>query len=101
MVVTAVRDAAYRWGVASRCAAAALGGYALVSLLHVAFMAVLPLEFYKSLLFASQTGYLYWTGAIIWCFAARSAARAWLGLTLVALPLALIDAWYLLHRSVA
>ena len=97
--MTAARAAAYRWSVASRCVAAALGGYALVSLLHVAFMAVLPIAFYKSLLFASQTGYLYWTGAIIWCFAARSATRAWLGLALVALPLALLDAWYLLHRG--
>lgn len=96
-----VVDAAYRWSVASRCGAAALGGYAVVSLLHVAFMAVLPIAYYESLLFASQTGYLYWTGVIIWCFATRSAKRAWFGLAAVAVPLVLIDAWYLLHRSVA
>jgi len=94
-------DAAYRWGIASRTVAAAAGGYSLVSLLHVAFMALLPVDFHKALLFASQTGYLYYTGIIIWCFAARSAWRAWLGLLLVALPLVAIDAWYLLHRSAA
>lgn len=94
-------DAGYRWAVASRFFAAALGGYAIVTLLQVAFMALLPGEYYQSLLFASQTGYLYWTAIIVWCFAARTARRAWLGLALVALPLVLIDINYLLHRSAA
>jgi len=92
--------AAYRWSVLSRCIAAAAGGYAIVTLLQLAFTAVLPWDYYKSLLFSSQTGYLYFTGVIIWCFAARTATRAWLGLAIAALPLILIDAWYLLHRSV-
>ena len=94
-------DASYRWSVASRFIAAAVGGYALVTMLQVAFMAVLPTEYYKALLFSGQTAYLYWTGFIVWCFAARTARRAWLGLAIVAAPLALIDVWYLLHRSVA
>jgi hypothetical protein len=97
--VKATIDAAYRWGVASRFLAAAAGGYVLVSMLQVAFMAVLPTDYYKALLFSSQTGYLYWTGIIVWCFATRTALRAWLGLAVVAAPLALIDAWYLLQRS--
>lgn len=92
-------SAAHRWSVFSRCMAAALGGYAIVSLLHLAQVALLPWERYKAMLFASQTGYLWFTGVVIWCFAARTARRAWLGLLLVALPLLLIDAWYLLHRS--
>lgn len=94
-------SAAYRWSVLSRCVAAAAGGYAIVTLLQLAFTAVLPWDYYKSLLFSSQTGYLYYTGVIIWCFAARTAKRAWLGLAVVALPLIAIDVWYLLHRSVA
>jgi hypothetical protein len=94
-------DAAYRWGVASRFVAAAVGGYAVVTLLQVAFMALLPTDYHQSLLFGSQTGYLYWTGIIVWCFAARTARRAWLGLAVVALPLALLAAWYLLQRSAA
>lgn len=93
-------SAAYRWSVLSRCVAAAAGGYAIVTLLQLAFTAVLPWDYYKSLLFSSQTGYLYYTGVIIWCFAARTAKRAWLGLAVVALPLIAIDVWYLLHRSV-
>jgi hypothetical protein len=91
--------AAYRWSVFSRCVAAAVGGYAIVTLLHLAMTVVLPWETYKSMLFVSQTGYLYYTGIIIWCFAARTAKRAWLGLAVVALPLLLIDVWHLLHRG--
>jgi len=93
------QDATYRWSVASRAIAAAAGGYAVVTLLHLATTVVLPGADYKTLLFTSQTGYLYYTGIIIWCFAARTAARAWLGLALVAAPLALVDAWYLIGRS--
>ena len=96
-----VVDAAYRWSVVSRIIAAAVGGYAVVTLLHLAFVALLPSELHQSLLFASQTGYLYWTGLIIWCFAVRSATRAWVGLAILAVPLIAIDAWYLLTRSVA
>lgn len=94
-----VVDAAYRWSIASRFIAGALGGYVLVSLLHVAFMALLSIDIHQSLLFSSQTGYLYWTGIIVWCFATRTAKRAWLGLAIVALPLALLDMWYLMHRN--
>ena len=96
-----VVDAAYRWSVFSRCMAAAVGGYVVVSLLQLAMTATLPWDNYKALLFSSQTGYLYYTGIIIWCFATRTAIRAWLGLALVSLPLLLIDAWYLLHRGVS
>lgn len=92
-------SASYRWSVFSRCIAAAVGGYAIVSLLHLAQVVVLPWKQYKAMLFASQTGYLWFTAVIIWCFAARTARRAWIGLLIVALPLLLIDAWYLLHRG--
>jgi hypothetical protein len=99
--VKVVVDAAYRWSVLSRCVAAALGGYALVTLLQLALTAVLPMDQYKALLFSSQTGYLYYTGIIIWCFATRTAKRAWLGIGGVALPLALIDAGYLFYRGLS
>jgi hypothetical protein len=97
--VKVVVDAAYRWSVASRFIAAAVGGYAVVTLLHVAFIALLPMAMHKALLFSSQTGYLYWAGIFVWCFAVRTARRAWLGLAVVALPLVLVDAWYWLQRS--
>jgi hypothetical protein len=100
--VKTVVDTAYRWSVASRFIAAAVGGYAVVTLLHLAFIALLPVAQYKALLFSSQTGYLYWTGIFIWCFAVRTARRAWLGLAVVALPLVAVDAWYWwMHGSVS
>ena len=92
-------DAAYRWSVFSRCIAAALGGYVIVTLLHLAHTVVLPWDIHKSMLFASQTGYLWFTGIIIWCFAARTARRAWLGLAIVAVPLVLIDALHFFHGA--
>lgn len=91
--------AAYRWSVLSRCVAAAGGGYVIVTLLHLAMTVVLPWETHKAMLFSSQTGYLWYTAIIIWCFAARTARRAWLGLAVVALPLLLIDGWHLLQRG--
>jgi hypothetical protein len=99
--VRAAADAAWRWSVFSRFVAAAAGGYGLVTLIHLALTTVLPVEQYKALLFSHQTGYLYYTGVFIWCFAARTAGRAWLGLALLAVPLALIDAGYLIHRSLS
>lgn len=91
----------HRWSVFSRCVAATLGGYALVSLTHVAMVALLPVAQHKAMLFSSQTGYLTWTGVIIWCFAARTARRAWAGLAIVALPLLAVAGWFLVQRSAA
>jgi len=92
-------NTAYRWSVASRFMAAAVGGYAIVTLMQLAAVALVPSEYYKALLITSQTGYLFYTGIIIWCFATRTATRAWVGLGVVALPLLLIGAWYLLTRG--
>jgi hypothetical protein len=50
--------AAYRWSVFSRCIAAVIGGYAIVTLLHLAMVVVLPWQNHKAMLFSSQTGYL-------------------------------------------
>ena len=92
-------NTAYRWSVASRFIAAAAGGYVIVTLMQLAAVALVPSEYYKALLITSQTGYLFYTGIIIWCFATRTATRAWVGLGVVALPLLLIGAWYLLTRG--
>jgi hypothetical protein len=94
-------DAAYRWSVLARFVAAAAGGYAVVTLLQLALTATLPVAPNEALLLSSQTGYLWYTGIILWCFAARTARRAWLGLGVVGLPLLLVDAWYWFQRSVS
>jgi hypothetical protein len=84
-----------RWSVLSRVLAAGVGGYALVTLLHLALPVLLSFPAYQSLLFAMQTGFIVYTLVIIWAFAAKTATRAWVGLLYVALPLLVIDLWYL------
>lgn len=79
---------AARWRLASRCVAAALGGYALASTLPVALVALVApatLARVDAALAALQLSFVVCTGAVVWAFAARSAALAWAGLALAAL----------------
>jgi hypothetical protein len=98
-MVSVAKAAGYRWSVVSRVVAAACGGYVLINLANMALAVVLPVEQYRALLFAMQMSFVFYTLAIIWAFAARTATRAWLGLALVAAPLAIIDAWFYLGGS--
>ncbi|MES2604472.1 MAG: DUF3649 domain-containing protein [Pseudomonadota bacterium] len=84
----------YRLGILSRVLAASVGAYVLVNLANYALSFLLPFEQYQGLLFAMQISFLFYTLAIIWAFAARTARRAWFGLLIVAAPLALIAAYY-------
>jgi hypothetical protein len=88
---------AYRLSVFSRVVAASLGAYAVVNLANMALALLLPAEQYKALLFAMQISFIFYTLAIIWVFAVRTATKAWLGLIAVAVPLALVDAYYYFH----
>lgn len=92
--MTAVIDAAYRLSVLSRVIAASAGGYAVVQIANLAWTLLLPLDRGEALLLSMQSGFVVWTLVILWAFAARTATRAWLGLLLFALPLALVDAFY-------
>ena len=79
---------AARWRLASRCVAAALGGYALASTLPVALVALVApatLARADAALVALQLSFVVYTGAVVWAFAARSAALAWAALALAAL----------------
>lgn len=79
---------AARWRLASRCMAAALGGYALASTLPVALVALVApatLARADAALVALQLSFVVYTGAVVWAFAARSAALTWAGLALAAL----------------
>ncbi|MBS7779972.1 iron transporter [Acidovorax sp. CCYZU-2555] len=79
---------AARWTLASRCLAAALGGYALASSLPVAIVALVAsdtLARADAALVALQLSFAVYTGAVVWAFAARSAALAWAALALATL----------------
>jgi hypothetical protein len=83
-----------RLSVMSRIIAAALGGYVLVNLMNLALSIILPVPQYQGLLFAMMISFIFYTLAIVWVFAVRTATKAWLGLIVAAVPFALIDAAY-------
>ena len=90
----AAASPAYRAGVATRAIAAIGGGYLLAALSTRALALGLPLSPVDSVVAATLTGLVVYPCAIMWCFAAASAARAWLGLAgacaLVAVVLLLV-----------
>lgn len=76
----------------SRIVAAIAGGYALAALVSVAALA-LPISRPQAVLTGMLASFAVYAGAVVWVFAVRSAARAWTGLLVVAVPL-LLAAWY-------
>lgn len=75
--------AAYRWAVASRVAAAALGGYALSSAATVLMALLWPAPKAQAVLWASMLSFAIYSVAVIWVFTTRSAKRAWAGMLIV------------------
>ncbi|QUS39405.1 DUF3649 domain-containing protein [Tardiphaga alba] len=75
----------------SRIVAALFGGYAIAALASVAVLA-LPMSKPQAVLTGMLTSFAIYAGAVIWVFAVRSALKAWIGLIVVAVPLALA-AW--------
>ncbi|WP_321960456.1 DUF3649 domain-containing protein [Paraburkholderia sp. J7] len=78
--------------LAARIAGAIVGGYALGALASVAALA-LPMSAPQGVIAGMLASFIVYTGAVIWVFLARSARRAWVGLLLAALPLALAAWW--------
>lgn len=72
----------------SRIVAAVLGGYGLAALTSVAALA-LPMSRPEAVLTGMLLSFVVGTLAVIWVFAVRSAARAWMGLVVAAIPLLL------------
>ena len=70
----------YRLGVASRALAAIGGGYLISALAVKALALALPGAEVDRVVAATLTGLVVYPCAVMWCFAASSAVRAWLGL---------------------
>lgn len=66
--------------VASRTAAAILGGYVLAALSAAALPLVLPGDRADAVLTGTMLSFVIYVCAALWAFAARSARSAWLGL---------------------
>ncbi len=75
-----IPGARYRWLVASRVAAAALGGYALTSAATVLLALLWPAPKAQAVLWATMLSFVIYTVAVIWAFTARGVARVWIGM---------------------
>lgn len=77
----------YRLAVTSRVAAAVLGGYIVAALASVSLSLWVFMPRADAVVTGMMTSFLAYLGAVIWCFACRSAWRAWFGLTVTSLIL--------------
>ena len=85
----------YRLAVTSRIIAALFGGYLLAALTSVCFTQWLPMSRADAVVTGMLASFLAYLGAVIWCFACRSAWRAWAG---IVLPAAILGAVFGLGR---
>ncbi|MBD9587636.1 DUF3649 domain-containing protein [Pseudomonas sp. PDM03] len=81
----------YRLAVTSRVLAAVLGGYIVAALASVSLTLWVPMARADAVVTGMMTSFLAYLGAVIWCFACRSAWRAWFGLIVPSLVLAAIS----------
>ncbi|PWB35300.1 DUF3649 domain-containing protein [Pseudomonas sp. SDI] len=81
----------YRLAVTSRCLAALLGGYLLAAMASVCMGLVLPMPKAEAVITGMMLSFLFYLVAILWSFACRSAAQAWLGILLPSAALALLN----------
>lgn len=84
--------------IASRAAAALVGGYALATAASVLFAALLPGGRGDGVLAGMLLSFSIYAAAALWAFAARSAGRAWLGIALSALACAALS-WALIGAA--
>jgi hypothetical protein len=93
---------AYRLGVGSRALAAIGGGYLLATAASALLALLLPrvsgTARADAVIGATLLSFAIYACAVLWVFAARSAARAWLGLLLPAAAMAALA--YLLYRNI-
>ncbi|MBY4899215.1 DUF3649 domain-containing protein [Cupriavidus sp. AU9028] len=78
----------YRLGVASRAVAGIAGGYGLAALATAWLAVALPGPRAEAVTAATLLSFAIYAGAVMWVFAARTAWRAWAGLAMPALALA-------------
>lgn len=78
----------------ARCVAAVLGGYGCTQVASIVVAHLVPGSRADGVLVATMTSFLVYTGAITWSFAAASTRRAWIGLLVPTVLLAL-PAWWI------
>ncbi len=81
---------AYRLAVASRALAAIGGGYLLASMCAMC-IAHLPMPRVEAVTAGMLCSFAIFAFAVIWVFAARTALRAWAGVGIPAIALAVVN----------
>lgn len=84
----------HRWLTMSRVAAAVGGGYGLMTTSSLLLARILPLAPVDAVMTAMMLSFAIYATVILWVFAARSVARAWLMLS-VATPACGLLAWFM------
>lgn len=74
----------------SRIVAAFVGGYTVSSLLTAVLTRTLPLPTVDAVLVATMSSFFVCAAIVMAVFHSRTVARAWIGLTAAAVPLALL-----------
>lgn len=89
----------YRLAVTSRCLAALLGGYLLAAMVSMGLSLWLPMSRVDAVLSGTMLSFLFYLGAFIWAFAARTAWLAWFGVLGPGVVLAIINGltWWVTH----
>lgn len=80
----------YRLAVTSRVLAAVLGGYIITALSSVCLTLWVPMARAEAVVTGMMSSFVVYLLALIWCFACRTAWRAWLGLIVPSLLLAVV-----------
>ncbi|MBD8090275.1 DUF3649 domain-containing protein [Pseudomonas fluorescens] len=72
----------YRLAVTSRALAAVVGGYLMASLAAVCMALWMPTSRADAVITGMMSSFVFYLLAVIWCFACRTASRAWFGVML-------------------
>lgn len=94
-------NARYRWEIASRAAAAAIGGYAVSALFTAVMTGFLSLPRADAVLVATMIGFLLYAIVAIVAFYVRSVPRLWIVLTAMCAVLGVVLALMPKHVGVA
>jgi uncharacterized membrane protein YjjP (DUF1212 family) len=78
-----------RLSIAARAVAALLGGYALASLVSALSAVIFPLPREEAILAGNFLALLAYPASAVWSFLAASAGRAWIGLLVPGIAMAL------------
>lgn len=81
---------AYRLAVTSRIVAALFGGYLIAALTSVCITQWMPMPRADAVVTGMMLSFVAYLLAVIWCFACRTAWRAWAGILLPAAILAAV-----------